>query len=407
MTVPTRNHLDATGTRLHDQIDELREHPAVRVALRDGVTAWAVTDGELVRSLLTDPRVSRDPRRHWPDFDPGAQPSWLVNWTSPSMFNAYGDDHTRLRRLVARAFTARSIGALRPTIESIVAARLDALAEAWAAAGPTTPVDLRALFSYSIPFTVICDLFGVPADRRSATSHAVDRANDMSLTTEDANANGAELIAQMVALLEYKRGNPGDDLTTRLLALHDEDGTSLTADELVATLMLFMGAGAETTVSLIDHAVVNLLVNPAALAIVRRDATRWPDVIEETLRLESPAPFLPLRYAVDEIVMPDGTVIDAGEPIIIGFGAHGRDPAVHAEPTTWRLDRATTDHLAFGHGVHFCVGAPLARMQAAIALAALFDRFPTLALAVAPELLRRLPSFTANDYSEIPVRLTA
>ena len=393
--------LDPTNARLHEQNAELRRRPAVRVALRDGFTAWAVTEGATVKRLLTDPRLSRDAHRHWPGFDPATAAGWLLPWTAPSLFNSYGEDHTRLRRLVAKAFTVRSIEAMRPRITAIAEARLAALA-----AAPGDVVDLRALYSYPIPITVICDLFGVPEDRRAVMGRLIDTSIDTTSSAETADANAQVIVDECLALLEYKRANPGDDLLTRLLGTHGEDGDTLTAEELVATIILFVGAGSETTVSLIDHAVVNLLAQPDALAAVLAEPARWSDVIEETLRHDGPVGYLPLRYAVEDVELGDGVTIAAGDTIIIGFAAHGRDPSVHTDPDTWNLDRADTEHLAFGHGVHFCMGAPLARLEARIALDALFRRFPELSPAVPQDELRRSPTFMGNDFAAIPVRRT-
>lgn len=393
--------LDSTGTRLFEQVDSLRQRDPVRVDLRDGVSAWAVTGGALLRALTTDPRVSRDPRRHWPGFDTDTQPDWLYAWTSPSMFNSYGADHTRLRKLVARVFTVRGIQALRPAITSIVDGLLDELE----AEPPGAVVDLRARFGYRIPSQVICDLMGVPPGQRPVMARVMEGVIDTSLSPEEAADNTRTMVQAMLDLAAYKRDNPGDDLTSRLLAIRDEDDDRIKEHELVATLLLFVGAGSETAVSLIDNLTVNLLGHPESLATVLADPERWGDAIEETLRHDPPIVFLPLRYAVEDIELPGGEVIAAGDTIIMGFGGHGRDPGVHKDPEIWDLDREGKDHLVFGHGVHYCIGAPLARLEGEVAVSRLFARFPDLRLAAGPEGLTRHPSFIAYDYTSVPVVL--
>ncbi|MEO3749147.1 cytochrome P450 [Streptomyces sp. B6B3] len=393
------------GGRLYAQTETLRATaPAVRVRLPEDLLAWSVTRGDVVRRLLTHPHVRKDARRNWPGYEPGAI-SWLYPWVdSQSMFTSDAADHARLRNLIGRAFAPRRIEALRPAVRTIVTDLLDALAARATGAG-APPVDLRADYAYAIPTRVICDLFGVPEEQRPAMLAAMD----LVLTTDPAAVNAgevsAEVIAHMRVLVETRRDDPGDDMTSLLLAAHEADGDRLTEHELISTLFLMVGAGSQTTAALLDHAVRELLTHRDQLVAVLAEPARWDDVVEEALRLHPPIVHMPLRFATGDIDLGEGVTIRSGEAIIVGFGAHGRDPAVHDDPAAFDIDRADKAHLAFGHGIHYCLGASLARLEAQIALPALFDRFPDLALAVPPSELRHQSSFIGNDVLALPVHL--
>jgi cytochrome P450 len=209
----------------------------------------------------------------------------------------------------------------------------------------------------------------------------------------------------MRELVAGKRERPGDDLSSALIAARD-DNASLSEDELVDTLVLFVNAGHETTVNLLSKAIVALLTEPGQLGMVRAGRVTWEDVIEETLRGQAPVPNLPLRFAVEDIDI-GGVTLRTGEAILACYGAAGRDPLVYG-PDAGQFDptRAVKDHLAFGYGVHHCLGAPLARLEAAIALPALFERYPDLTLAVGPGELLPLESFVSNGYRAVPAWLT-
>jgi 2-hydroxy-5-methyl-1-naphthoate 7-hydroxylase len=272
---------------------------------------------------------------------------------------------------------------------------------------PGTVFDLRADFAYRVPTRLICDLFGVPEDQRANMLGVIDRVLTMSAsaTQEEGAAINRDMGAAMYRLVETKRQAPGDDLTSLLLDAHEEDGDRLDETELISTLILMIGAGSETAVAMINHAVRELLAHPGQLAAVRADPARWPEVVEETLRLHPPIMHMPLRYATEDIDLGEGVVIAEGDAVIVGFGAHGRDPGQHESPEVFDIDREDKAHLTFGYGMHFCMGAPLARLEGEVALPALFARFPRLALAVDPAELVPAPSFIGNDMRRIPILL--
>lgn len=317
------------------------------------------------------------------------------------MLSAYGDDHRRLRKLVAPAFTKRRTDALAPRIEQITAGLLDALA----AGGPEA--ELRGAYAHPLPMRVICELFGLPEHQQADTARLIEAIMDTTATPEQAMATYQEVHALLAELVALKRATPGDDMTSALIAARDEDGGSgLSEAELIDTLLLVIGAGHETTVNLIGNAVHALLTHPEQRAGVLDGTISWNDVIEETLRWAPSIANLPLRFAVDAIDLPGGITIAKGDAILASYFGANRDPERHG-PTAGEFDarRAGAEHLAFGHGVHFCIGAPLARLEAAIALPALFARFPGLQPAPGQE-PRPVEGFISQGWRTLPVRLT-
>ncbi|MCU1641999.1 MAG: Cytochrome [Nocardia sp.] len=398
--------LDLTGADIQGENARIRARGPVTLVELMGVPAWSVTDADVLKRLLADPRVSKDPVQHWAAFGNGAvTPEWpLFPWVAATnMFTAYGSDHRRLRKLVSPAFTNRRTMALRPRIEELVTTLLDGLA--------ATPageiVDLREGFAYPVPIQVLTELMGVPDDREPALRTCVARFFDTEISPEAAGANYLEMFGLIEELVAFRRDNPGDDMTSVLINTRDEDGERLTEKEMVDTLMLVINAGHETTVNLLDQAIFALLTHPEQLAAVLEGKASWEDVIEETLRYESPVVHLPLRYAVEDIDI-DGIRIPKGEAILASYAAASRDPKIHGETAdTFDITRVNKDHVAFGHGVHHCIGAPLARLEASIALPALFERFPDLRLAANPADVAPVIGFLSNGHRELPVHLTA
>jgi len=407
--------IDPSGRDIHGEATRIRERgPVTRVELPDGVEAWAVSSTDLLKKLLTDPRVSKDPRQHWPVWINGEiSPEWpLFTWVAvQNMFTAYGGEHKRLRTLVSKAFTARRTAALQPRIEEITKTLLDRIDEA---GRRSEVVDLREEFCYPLPIQVISELFGLPEEKGAELRAVVDGIFNTAATPEEVTDIYTRLYAALGELVAAKRESPGDDLTSALIAARDDEGdTRLSEQELLDTLVLMISAGHETTVNLIDNAIHALLTHPEQLAHVRAGRATWDDVIEETLRVQAPVASLPLRYAVEDLAVgelggPEGVVIGKGEAILAAYAAAGRNPADHgADADRFDVTRLGKEHLAFGHGVHFCLGAPLGRMEARIALPALFERYPGLELAVPDDELSPVASFISNGHRALPVRLSS
>jgi cytochrome P450 len=398
--------IDPAGADIHGEADRLRDRggAAALIELPAGIRAWAPTQYETLKQLLADDRVSKDPNQHWPAWIGGEfRESWVNLWVGvTNMFTAYGANHRRLRKLVSPAFTKRRTDALRPRIEELAATLLDRMAEA-----PDGRADLRSAYAHPLPMQVICELFGLPEDKRADTARLIEANMDTTITPEQAMATWQEIHDLLAGLVESKREQPGDDMTTALIAARDEEGSQLGESELIDTLLLVIGAGHETTVNLIGNAVHALLSHRDQLARVLDAEIPWSDVIEETLRWAPSIANLPLRYAVEDIKLPDGTLIPRGDAILATYAAAGRDPLRHGESAArFDIARADKEHLAFGHGVHYCIGAPLARLEASVALPALFERFPGLSLDDSQGPARLAESFIGHGYRALPVRLT-
>lgn len=398
--------LDTTGRDIHGEAAVLRaQGPAVQVELPGGVLAWSLNGHDVIKKVLGDPRVTKSARNHWPAFQSGEiRPDWeLISWVAmDNMVTAYGKDHVRLRKLTGKAFSPRRTEAFRPRVEELTDQLLDGLAQA----APGEVVDLRERFAYPLPARLVADLIGMPEEARAKTAKVIDAMVDTTITPEQAQAVLAGWRGAMADLIADKRREPGEDITSDLVAARDEDGSRLSEDELTDTIFAILGAGSETTINFFDNAITALLSDPAQLELVRSGQATWDDVIDETLRVESPLAHLPLRYAAEDIEL-DGVTIPKGDPILVNYSAVGRDPRLHPDnPGVFDLTRGDKEHLSFGFGPHYCLGVGVARLVARTGLSRLFERFPDLSLAVPREELQPLPTFIMNGHRSLPVHLT-
>ena len=359
---------------------EVRELGAVHeVTLADGHQAWLVVSYDAARAALNDPRLSKDMHAA---LATGAD---LVAEGLPGpafarhMLSVDPPDHTRLRRLVSATFSPRRVEALRPRVQAVVDDLLDQLA----AQGPDSRVDLVAAYAFPLPFTVICELLGVPEPVRAPFGRGLaGMLVPTSTPAQYARAKEASdaVVAMLGELVRTKRQQPGDDLVSGLISARDGD-ERLDNQELLSTIFQLIVAGHDTTTSLIGNSVVALLRNPDQLAGLRAEPDKIVAAVEEFLRYDAPVPHATFRYAVEPVTIDDVT-IPAGAQVVISLAAANRDADRYANPDVLDIDRAESRHIAFGHGIHHCLGAVLARMEGQLALASLLRRFPQLRLAV-------------------------
>ncbi|WP_329471577.1 cytochrome P450 [Streptomyces sp. NBC_01723] len=372
-----------------DELAALRAAGAVhRVSVPGSGESWLVVTRDAARAALTDPRLRNDIRHSasW-DSDGG-------HAIGHNMLQSDPPQHTRLRHLVAGHFTPGRIAALRPRVERVAGDLLDALPRRGTA-------DLVARYALPLPVTLICELLGVPgADRE--VFHTWSNELVMPTSPGAAEAAAGALTGCLTDLTGAKRDAPDGTLLGDLAAA--ADAGDLTAEELLGMAFLILVAGHETTVNLISATVHSLLTHPGQLDRLRAEPDLAGGAVEESLRFNSPVHASAFRFAAEPLELA-GTPIAAGDPVLVSLAAASRDPGHFPDPDRFDIGRAPRGHLGFGHGIHHCLGAPLARVEATVAVRLLLERYPALAFATDPVTLTWRTSTLLRGLAELPLRL--
>ncbi|WP_246096012.1 cytochrome P450 family protein [Streptomyces botrytidirepellens] len=355
-----------------------------------GHTSYVVAGYAEARQALADPRLSKNTAAFFANSDSKRR---LHPAVSQSMLASDPPRHTRLRKLVTKAFTTGAVAALRPFIEQVT----DDLLDAWPTRGE---VEVVADLAMPLPVTVICELLGVPEDNRSDVKRW---SADLFAAGRPGRIDAAShaMAEYMAGLIAEKRERPGDALLDDLIRVRDGEDR-LSEEELVSLAVLLLVAGHETTTNFIGSALLALLQQPADLERLRQEPDLVPGVLDELLRHSSPVSTATFRYTTEAITL-GGAEIPAHAPVQVAIGAANRDPARFPAPEQLDLGRDAAGHLSFGHGIHRCVGAPLARAEAELALRKVLTRFPNLRLAVPPEELVWRPTRLVRGLKALPV----
>ena len=371
-------------------------------AIRLGPGAVMVIGYDAINAVLRDPGFRAGDEASWDQSFPGwrTQPVFVqgADW----LLNIHGAKHARIRSLIARAFTARRVAGLQPAIEAMADDLLDAMADR-GADGST--VEFMHDFAFLLPVTVICELIGIPeADREGFRPIARDLAGVFELSDPAdmpaVNAAAVELLAYFTGLAMLRRAGPRDDLMSDLLAISDTADGRLTDAELLHNMTLLLVAGFETTTNLLGNGLQIVLSQPATSAAVRDGSVPVAAFVEEALRYDSPVQLTSrLGYETKVGSVP---IVD-GDEVMTLLGAGNRDPRRFAEPDTFNPLRSDGGPLSFGGGAHFCIGAALARLEAAVAFPRLLRRFPRIASAGEPV---RRQTFLLRGFDELPVTVS-
>lgn len=367
-----------------------------RAVIQGELEAWLVTRYEDGLAALTDPRLSSDVRDAADPRLMARLPTTERESMIRTMLRADPPDHTRLRRLVSKAFTARRVAELEPRVQAVTDELLDAIV-------PAGRADLVEDFALPLPVTVISELLGVPvSDRYDFQRWTDDMVLQGPRPPDPAKIEAAwkQMHGYLTALLDAKRAHPGDDLLSALIATHDDE-QRLDRHELIAMAFLLLVAGYITTVNLIGNGIAALLTHPDQLRMLREDPGLLPGAIEEFLRYDGPVNPGIARFAREDLTIA-GVAIPRGATVVVASAIADRDPARFGDPDRLDITREDNAHLAFGHGIHYCLGAPLARLEGRIAIGTALRRLPGLALAVPPGELRWRPRVLRGP-SRLPV----
>jgi cytochrome P450 len=381
----------------------MRDQPPVLVRFPDGEEGWLLTRYEDVKIAASDPRISHDldglvkleqlrgaAESGVSATDPEAEYRWMfrqVLYMDPP-------DHARLRKLVNKAFVPRVIEQSRLRIEEVADGLLDRMTG-------RGNVELVSAYAVPLPLTVICEQLGIPEEDRTDFQNWARVL--MGGSPEQRPAVLPAVADYLRSLIERKRASPGTDLVSRMIAA-SEDDDRLSWQELISMTLSLLIAGHDTTVHMIANGTLAFLQSPGQLALLRSDPSLLPNAVEEILRYGSPVNVTSARFTLEPIVL-GGVHIPAGEILYVSFLSANRDPRYFSDPDKFDITRDTRGHLGFGHGIHYCVGAPLARLEGSIGRSRLLDRFPEMRLAVAPQTLAYRDSAVVHGLEELPVYL--
>jgi cytochrome P450 len=383
-------------------------YPAFAAARAQAPVQWSAGTGTwLAFTHAESNAVLRDRRlgRIWSDKEPAQRFESFNLIHRNAILEMEPPTHTRLRRLISAAFARGHVERLRPWVQELADSLVDGLVER---SGGQTPVDVLSGMAEELPVAVIAELLGVPAADRPLLrpwSNAIVKMYEYGRTTateDDAERAAAEFVDYLRELPAQRRLAPGEDLLSHLVTVRDSDGDRLTEDELVTTCILLLNAGHEATVNVSGNGLLALLEHPDQLQRLRDDPGLLPTAIEELMRYDSPLQLFE-RTATEDVAI-GGITVERGQKIAALLGAGNRDPAVFTDPDTLDVGRTDNPHITFGAGVHFCIGAPLARVELQASLGALLARTSSLELG-APAVRR--PEFVIRGLSDLPVVLTA